>query len=1206
MKIQHLAIIFVIIMLPVSIVVGYYINAQIDTITLQTEYDNKLLTATYDAIKSFQLNTINNKYSTISDSKIRDIEASISSFYNSLGTELGATGYSAEELKEFIPAIVYTMYDGYYIYGEYYNDIIADYQYSLKPYVYYSCRYKKGNNDFVVNYTLDNTITIYGIVNGEYVAKTGTLINPNNVSDIRVEENGNAISLTYRGVTIEREILTEQLITLDENSNAIREEYEYTIYNNRKIYKDNAGYFWNNNNKKQYISDSDTLRYIDIMMVGGHLYCNSAAQYYKNAYEFSTWVNSNIGNITQADAIDSNGNKINDFSVDTGSEKIFLLDNDNDPEEQGSTFQENRISVIRRTIVSNLSTAIANFNTSANTYEFVMPVFNEEDWDKITSNIAVTTFMQGIPIGSKYYNNYCIITNDKNKEFISKDSIYVITEDGQVHLPTCKKLLEENKKVVQAYSNVDFERQSVVADETREFYFYPHANERCYYCMVDSEQAYDVDNLIQGEVKQYNKNNDEYEIDTVATNKLNTTNVRKDYLTALARKRYELYRNIEAENRKYTYRVKPVILSVNPSPISVIIRAVGEVNDIVGYAVTENNVPPTNFTACKSQQNLTVTVGGLTPNKTYYAWVKDDEGNISDSKEFTTKEIGDIIFTVTPSTWTNQSVIVTATLTKADMALQTSKDGGITWQDTASLSFEQNGTMWARVRDYTSKIASIQITNIDKQAPIITKVDTTTNSATVTATDQNGSGINGYAITETNVKPTNGFQESNVFENLKQNTTYYVWVKDAVGNVSESKEFKTAQVTASSGNISFTLSPNSWTNGSVTVTAVTNISGFTLETSKNATTWEKQSTQVLDTNGIVYARLVDSTGQYNGIASIQVTIIDKVKPVITGVNPQTNSVTITATDEASGIIGYIVTESASEPNNFNMLTSSTKEMNINVTGLRDNTTYYVWVKDAAGNVSQSKQFITPRATREVTYIYDGNSQTRSVLPGSNVLSPGFTPSKSDCTFLGWTNNQSSATPLSSLTMGDSDITLWAVWKAYDKNITAYQNGEYKGVGWLSSEPKDFLAFNEVVDTSLYSGVFIDVSIDPNNPNASWGLYQNAGSMFRGEGYIFSVYVSDGTTFNMSYMHRAWFSDWQGDYPIDDYGTYNGLQCTLNGNLLHMSNNSFIVNFQTNNTSSARIYWRMSIMSGSSNQEAHDVSIFTLVRQCYLIGRQFVK
>ena len=97
MKIQHLAIVFVIIIFPITLVISAYINTQIDTISLQTEYSNRLQTATSDAIKAFQLNTTNNKYSTISTSKIRDIEASITTFYNSLGTMLGASGYSNEE-----------------------------------------------------------------------------------------------------------------------------------------------------------------------------------------------------------------------------------------------------------------------------------------------------------------------------------------------------------------------------------------------------------------------------------------------------------------------------------------------------------------------------------------------------------------------------------------------------------------------------------------------------------------------------------------------------------------------------------------------------------------------------------------------------------------------------------------------------------------------------------------------------------------------------------------------------------------------------------------------------------------------------------------------------------------------------------------------------------------------------------------------------
>ena len=47
----------------------------------------------------------------------------------------------------------------------------------LKPYVYYSCRYKKGtNNDFVITYSLDNYITIKGLINGKQVNDAGYLL----------------------------------------------------------------------------------------------------------------------------------------------------------------------------------------------------------------------------------------------------------------------------------------------------------------------------------------------------------------------------------------------------------------------------------------------------------------------------------------------------------------------------------------------------------------------------------------------------------------------------------------------------------------------------------------------------------------------------------------------------------------------------------------------------------------------------------------------------------------------------------------------------------------------------------------------------------------------------------------------------------------------------------------------------------------------
>ena len=106
MKIQYIAVIFIVIILPISMVMFSYIGSQMDTIKLQTEYNTKLSSSTYDAIKALQINTVNNRYSSISDSKIRDIEAAISTFYNSLSNN---EQLAKNELRDFVPALVFTL-----------------------------------------------------------------------------------------------------------------------------------------------------------------------------------------------------------------------------------------------------------------------------------------------------------------------------------------------------------------------------------------------------------------------------------------------------------------------------------------------------------------------------------------------------------------------------------------------------------------------------------------------------------------------------------------------------------------------------------------------------------------------------------------------------------------------------------------------------------------------------------------------------------------------------------------------------------------------------------------------------------------------------------------------------------------------------------------------------------------------------------------
>ena len=123
MKIQNLAIIFIVIMLPISMVLTVFVQNQVETLHNQIAYDNKLNRATYDALKAFQLNTINNDTSDLTNSKLRDIEASANTFFNSIASNFNMAGFNQDVLKSYIPALVYTMYDGYYIYSPYNNTL---------------------------------------------------------------------------------------------------------------------------------------------------------------------------------------------------------------------------------------------------------------------------------------------------------------------------------------------------------------------------------------------------------------------------------------------------------------------------------------------------------------------------------------------------------------------------------------------------------------------------------------------------------------------------------------------------------------------------------------------------------------------------------------------------------------------------------------------------------------------------------------------------------------------------------------------------------------------------------------------------------------------------------------------------------------------------------------------------------------------------
>ena len=335
MKLQSLAIIFIIIIMPISIVLSEYVNNKIETEQTELLYNTRLLNATYDAIKAYQLNTVNNAFGDVTNEKVKDVESAAKTFYNSLSSNFNYTGYKSEVMKEYVPAVIFTMYDGYYTYSPFTNTLTEvpestdstigyDSSYSqdgktqegLKPYVYYSCRYNiDSNNDFSIIYTLDNYITIQGKVNGQFVYDNGYLYTISNDGDGTCGlYKKNNDEYWYMGIRFSR-YDTEELKEYVGNT-----EYSYVKINGKKYYLDEdyyrtnkygrdisleygvtvkgtSGIFYidsdgkrNYNQVHQYKGtndddDKDFLRYCRAIKKN-----KSAFEYYRNAYEFSSTV----------------------------------------------------------------------------------------------------------------------------------------------------------------------------------------------------------------------------------------------------------------------------------------------------------------------------------------------------------------------------------------------------------------------------------------------------------------------------------------------------------------------------------------------------------------------------------------------------------------------------------------------------------------------------------------------------------------------------------------------------------------------------------------------------------------------------------------------------------------------------------------------------------------------------------------------------
>lgn len=559
MKLQNFIIIFIIIILPIILIFSLYLNLETKTITIQTDYDEKLIEATKEAVEAFEINTVewNGKYSSLANLKRQDLMSSINVFTTSLSNKLGIGGGSKENILSYIPAIIYIMYDGYYIYSPtyvpetitnengvqlfYYEDsgsegaqitasatqniggTIVDgepmyvrksgttktgtyngnritftteinnakktYKHVLKTFVPYTKTYYDDNgNEYIINYTLDNYIRIYG----EVQSKEGYILNSSD--EIIVPENSIS-GIKFNGEEIVPENLKENIYVRDnvlEDAELKTYQYIYNSNNDKRYYDATADKFF-------MLSEKNVKVYLPESQIGGTLaeykkllICPNDTSYNWDYLELYQLLNGNDRTWYYKDRDDHyikyelyqpNVNRGLDCSainyyLETCSFNHWLNQNDIDV--------NNILDIKKETIIqninNNLNLSISNYNANSR-MDYKILQLSDEDWEQALSNISMITFFQGIKTGLKTYNNYAIVTSTENNEYVSEDSLYYIggNDDGYYHRYCCN---QGTPSTHQAYKNTDFKVQSYKEyDQIK--YYYKHdgtSGEEIYEC----------------------------------------------------------------------------------------------------------------------------------------------------------------------------------------------------------------------------------------------------------------------------------------------------------------------------------------------------------------------------------------------------------------------------------------------------------------------------------------------------------------------------------------------------------------------------------------------------------------------------------------------------------------------------------------------------------------------------------------------------
>ncbi len=376
----------------------------------------------------------------------------------------------------------------------------------------------------------------------------------------------------------------------------------------------------------------------------------------------------------------------------------------------------------------------------------------------------------------------------------------------------------------------------------------------------------------------------------------------------------------------------------------------------------------------------------VTANTTYYVYAKDAAGNISAP---TTVAVGKIdktkptapTVTGNPTSWA-ASATLTASATDTGSGIAgysfSTAENNYTWQ-TAATKAVVNGTYYVYTKDAAGNISSpttVTVSKVDNAAPTAPKVTGnptawTNKDVTLTAASTDAqSGVKYYSFsTEEKVYAW----QTAATKTVSANGTYYVYAKDAAGNISAPTTVTVSKIdNALPTAPKVTGNPTAWTNKDITLTAASTdsqsgVTAYSFSTVENNYTWQTANSYKVTANGTYYVYAKDAVGHISAVTKVIVSKIDKTKPAapkITG-NPTAwinKNITLTAstTDTGSGVAAYSFSTTAGT---YAWQTGAAKAVAANVA-------YYVYAKDAAGNISAATAVTVNKIDKTAPVISD--------------------------------------------------------------------------------------------------------------------------------------------------------------------------------------------------------------------------------------------